>query len=135
MTDADTHTYYDISIFNNDTSGDMPVSLKFIVLIGGFNLLNYISLLKRNEKIIIKKPCSFKPENYGTSEQEKLRHFWTSQKIRQFWTRFCCCWPLLNIVYFSIFLGKLQQALHNSEEQNNQKMEEGHRGENLQCNV
>jgi hypothetical protein len=29
MTDADTHTYYDISIFNNDTSGDMPVQLKF----------------------------------------------------------------------------------------------------------
>ena len=28
MTD-DTHTYYDISIFNNDTSGDMPVQLKF----------------------------------------------------------------------------------------------------------
>ena len=29
MADADTHTYYDISIFNNDTSGDMPVNLKF----------------------------------------------------------------------------------------------------------
>ena len=28
MTD-DTHIYYDISIFNNDISGDMPVSLKF----------------------------------------------------------------------------------------------------------
>jgi len=28
MTD-DTHIYYDISIFNNDTSGDMPVNLKF----------------------------------------------------------------------------------------------------------
>ena len=28
MTD-DTHIYYDISIFNNDTSGDMPVSLRF----------------------------------------------------------------------------------------------------------
>jgi hypothetical protein len=29
MADSDTHTYYDIYIFNNDTSGDMPVSLKF----------------------------------------------------------------------------------------------------------
>ena len=28
MTD-DTHIYYDISIFNNDISGDMPVNLKF----------------------------------------------------------------------------------------------------------
>ena len=38
MTD-DTHIYYDISIFNNDTSGDMPVNLAFTEQRSGGSLI------------------------------------------------------------------------------------------------
>ena len=51
MTDDNTHTYYDISIFNNDTSGDMPVNLKFSEQRSGGALINnpndyYLSIVR-----------------------------------------------------------------------------------------
>ena len=40
MDTADTHIYYDISIFNNDISGAMPVNLNFNEIRSGGALIN-----------------------------------------------------------------------------------------------
>ena len=62
---ADSHIYYDISIFNNDTSGDMPVNLKFSEVRSGGSLLDnpsdYLFSIVRFEMDSVKLPV-FIPE-------------------------------------------------------------------------